>query len=314
MPVFSDFLVVQTVDCSLLVLIYYGGRRVTTCLPLDTTPHPQMKQPDFSDRQQITSEQLAVCTTVSADFLQSMSDPRLVIDMQPSSNLPPPPKYPGSYALPETWSHEPEISSTTTERKQSLAPSTSTKRRSTLKNKPNMSYVSMIVLAINSVPERQLTLSQIYEYMKRRWSDAFDREYVGWKNSVRHNLSLNDCFVKVPKEVGASGKGHKWTLMDGWQSMFENQGGSYKRRPRGLRRGLDSKSGSKQSVLPVESSYPHPFPHCVQREAAAATFSPLFYNPRYNQTPSGEFPPPYSPKLTVSWNRCLDSKQRVRLQ
>uniref|UniRef100_A0A182LZN8 Fork-head domain-containing protein n=1 Tax=Anopheles culicifacies TaxID=139723 RepID=A0A182LZN8_9DIPT len=100
--------------------------------------------------------------------------------------------------------------------------------------KPQLSYINMIVMAIKDSPHRRRTLSEIYKYLQSKY-EFFNGEYNGWKNSVRHNLSLNECFKKLPKECGKPGKGHYWTIDASAEYMFEDEG-SLRRRPRGFRR------------------------------------------------------------------------------
>uniref|UniRef100_A0A672F614 Forkhead box protein O1-A-like n=1 Tax=Salarias fasciatus TaxID=181472 RepID=A0A672F614_SALFA len=78
----------------------------------------------------------------------------------------------------------------------------------------NMSYADLITKAIDSSPEKRLTLSQIYDWMVKSvpyFKDKGDsNSSAGWKNSIRHNLSLHSRFVRIQNE--GTGKSSWWML------------------------------------------------------------------------------------------------------
>ncbi|CAG7817044.1 unnamed protein product [Allacma fusca] len=77
--------------------------------------------------------------------------------------------------------------------------------------KPPLSYSSLITKAIKSNSNNKLTLSQIYSWIKENYL-YYSTAEPSWQNSIRHNLSLNKCFVKIPRGKDEPGKGGFWSL------------------------------------------------------------------------------------------------------
>lgn len=76
------------------------------------------------------------------------------------------------------------------------------------------SYKQIIIEAIKASPTSKLSLADIYRYFESRY--GFPQEgSTTWKNSIRHNLSVNDIFKRVPRdEKTFSVKGMLWTIVD----------------------------------------------------------------------------------------------------
>ena len=88
-------------------------------------------------------------------------------------------------------------------------------KRSEDRNLP--SYTSMIGQAILSNHAQRLTLGEIYEYIEEKFP-AIESKVKGWRNCVRHNLSLNECFVKVGPSM--QGRGNNWTVHPSYVESF----------------------------------------------------------------------------------------------
>jgi len=96
--------------------------------------------------------------------------------------------------------------------------------------KPPFSYIALTFMAIQSSEEKMLTLSEIYKFIMDKYP-FYRKNTQRWQNSLRHNLSFNDCFIKIPRRSDRPGKGSYWALHPNSADMFEN-GSLLRRRKR----------------------------------------------------------------------------------
>ncbi|XP_041504051.1 forkhead box protein K1 isoform X2 [Microtus oregoni] len=134
-------------------------------------------------------------------------------------------------------------------------------------SKPPYSYAQLIVQAISSAQDRQLTLSGIYAHITKHYP-YYRTADKGWQNSIRHNLSLNRYFIKVPRSQEEPGKGSFWRIDPASEAKLVEQA-FRKRRQRGV------------------SCFRTPFGPLSSRSAPASPTHPGLMSPRSSglQTP-----------------------------
>ncbi|CAD6198773.1 unnamed protein product [Caenorhabditis auriculariae] len=96
--------------------------------------------------------------------------------------------------------------------------------------KPPYSYIWLTYMAIQNSEEKMLPLTEIYKYIMDKFP-FYRKNTQRWQNSLRHNLSFNDCFIKIPRRPDRPGKGSYWAVHPNALGMFEN-GSCLRRRKR----------------------------------------------------------------------------------
>ena len=147
--------------------------------------------------------------------------------------------------------------------------------------KPSHSYIALIAMAILSKPSKKVLLGDIYSYISENFPYYRSKD-KSWRNSIRHNLSLNECFIKAGRSE--NGKGNYWAIHPANLEDFAN-GDFRRRRARRRVRKNHSAMCSRYGAFPFQQHaflnyraatdpYLHPYyltpfnlPNCVRKSS-----------------------------------------------
>ncbi|XP_059793749.1 forkhead box protein Q1 [Balaenoptera ricei] len=156
----------------------------------------------------------------------------------------------------------------------------------TRRPKPPYSYIALIAMAIRDSAGGRLTLAEINEYLMGKFP-FFRGSYTGWRNSVRHNLSLNDCFVKVLRDPSRPwGKDNYWMLNPSSEYTFAD--GVFRRRRKRLSHRATAPGPGPR---PPDAAPPPPAP-AAPAPATPRARSPA--RPEGRASPAGRFSGPFA--------------------
>lgn len=89
--------------------------------------------------------------------------------------------------------------------------------------KPSWSYAALIGQAVFSTECQKISLADIYTFIMASYP-YYKKHDSGWQNSIRHNLSLNECFIKTARGPENPGKGCLWAIAPGCEDQFADGG------------------------------------------------------------------------------------------
>ena len=135
--------------------------------------------------------------------------------------------------------------------------------------KPSHSYIALIAMAILSKPSKKVLLGDIYSYISEKFPYYRSKD-KSWRNSIRHNLSLNECFIKAGRSE--NGKGNYWAIHPANLEDFAN--GDFRRR-RARRRVRKNHS----ALCTRYGTYPFQQHAFLNYRAAESYLQPYYLNP-----------------------------------
>uniref|UniRef100_A0A8C4S9G2 Forkhead box N1 n=1 Tax=Erpetoichthys calabaricus TaxID=27687 RepID=A0A8C4S9G2_ERPCA len=180
---------------------------------------------------------------------------------------------------------------------QRIAPQSLPETQQSLYPKPIYSYSILIFMALRNSKTGSLPVSEIYNFMTEHFP-YFKTAPDGWKNSVRHNLSLNKCFEKVENKNGSSSrKGCLWALNPTKVEKMQEELHKWRRKdPITVRKSMARPEELDRLLGEKSDKYKSPFPsaHISSQSITYSTNSRLG-SISFSQRPHYIPPPPPPP-------------------
>ncbi|XP_022088203.1 protein lin-31-like [Acanthaster planci] len=130
------------------------------------------------------------------------------------------------------------------------------KQKSDEHQKPPHSYIALIAMAILASKEKRLLLCDIYQYIQEKFP-YYRNNDRSWRNSIRHNLSLNECFIKYGRS--GDGRGNFWAIHPANVEDF-SRGDFHRRRARRRVRASEVMLHGYPMYHPYAASAAYPLP------------------------------------------------------
>uniref|UniRef100_A0A7M5X7F5 Fork-head domain-containing protein n=1 Tax=Clytia hemisphaerica TaxID=252671 RepID=A0A7M5X7F5_9CNID len=181
------------------------------------------------------------------------------------------------------------------------------------------SYTAMIAQAVLSTPQHKITLGGIYDFIEINYK-GLEKRVKGWRNCVRHNLSLNECFIKLGRSE--NGRGNDWTIHPNYLNSFMK--GEYRKRRACMKKRFDfvwlsnitqtSPPHHQCTCSPCNTRTPYPVPAFPHRHSPPHTSSRVdteldygsevylrtnkrSHSTEYRHRPYKPLTPPFTPKF-----------------